>query len=85
MLVGKMCNFFSFYNVIIRHLCNTQTQLPAAMVLLGWLEGAVLTVEVWRSASSTCGEQSAVITGHTKMPEWFANSWDTQEVVSTLI
>ena len=60
-------------------------QLPAPMVTLGWLVGAVLIVDVWRSASSTCGGLSAVITGHTKMQEWFADSWDTQEVVSMVV
>ena len=60
-------------------------QLPAPMVTSGWLVGTVLIVDVWRSVSSTCGGLSAVITGHTKMPEWFADSWDTQEVVSTIL
>ena len=60
-------------------------QLPAPMGISGWLVGAVLIVDVWRSVSSTCGEQSAAITGHTKMREWFADSWDTQEVVSTVV
>ena len=60
-------------------------QLPAPMVTLGWLVGAVLIVDVWRSVSSTCGGLSAVITGHTKMLEWYANSLDTQEVVSALV
>ena len=59
-------------------------QPPAPMVKLDWLVGRVLTVDVWRSVSSTCGGLSAVITGHTKMPEWFADNWDTQEAVSTL-
>ena len=60
-------------------------QLPAPMGISGWLVGAVLTVDVWRSVFSTCGGLSAVITGHTIMLEWFANSWDTQEVVSALV
>ena len=61
-----------------------QMQPPAPMVKLDWLVGQVLTVDVWRSVSSTCGGLFAVITGHTKMPEWFADNWDTQEAVSTL-
>ena len=52
------------------------------MVMLGWLVGAVLTVDVWRSVSSTCGELSVMIYGQVLMPEWFADSWDIQELVS---
>ena len=70
------------YHVTLKYRYIIPMQIPAAMVMLGWLVGQVLIVGVLRSASSTCGEQSAVITGHPKMPEWFADSWDTQEVVS---
>ena len=52
------------------------------MVMLGWLVGAVLTVDVWRSVSSTCGELFVMIPGQVLMPEWFADSWDIQELVS---
>ena len=52
------------------------------METLGWLVEAVLTVDVWRSASSTCGELSVMIPGQVLMPEWFADSWDIQELVS---
>ena len=57
-------------------------QLPAAMAMLGWLVGAVLTVDVWRSASSTCGGLSVMIHGQHLMLEWFADNWATQALVS---
>ena len=44
-------------------------QLLAAMATLGLLVGAVLTVDVWRSASSTCGALSVMTCGHSLMPE----------------
>ena len=71
-------------SMILEDFYVTLMQLHASMVTLDWLVGQVLTVDVWRSVSSTCGGLFAVITGHTKMPEWFADNWDTQEAVSTL-
>ena len=55
------------------------------METLGWLVEAILTVDVWRSASSTCGELSVMIPGQVLMPEWFADSWDIQELVSSVV
>ena len=75
-----MCSgsgFAVFYACVIYTL-----QLPAPMATSGWLEGAVPTRDVWRSVSSTCGGLSVMTCGHRLMPEWFADSWDTQALVS---
>ena len=55
------------------------------MVTLGWLVGAVLTVGVLRSASSTCGGLCVMTHGHCLMPEWPADSWDTRALVSIAV
>ena len=66
-------------------LWQVQTELPAVMVALGCLVESVLIVDVWKSVSLTCGELFVMTCGQLLMPEWPADSWDTQGLVRSAV